>query len=66
MSDDRPTLLHIFIYSFETKNKRAKLVMVTFVFARDFMINLYTNGNRIWKKSSLPRPSIKLLTDSCL
>ena len=24
MSDDRPTLLHIFIYSFESINKRAK------------------------------------------
>ena len=56
MSDDRPTLLYIFLYSFETTYKRAKFVTVTFVLARDLMINLYTNSNRIWKKSSPPRP----------
>ena len=66
MSDDRPTLLHIFLYSFESTNKRAKFVTETFVLARDLIINLYTNSNRIWKKSSLPRPQIKLLTDSFL
>ena len=56
MSDDRPTLLHIFLYIFESTNKRSKFVTVTFMLARDLMINLYTNSNRIWKKLSLPRP----------
>ena len=45
MSDDRPTLLHIFLYSFESINKRVKFVTVTFVLARDLLINLYTNSN---------------------
>ena len=45
MSDDRPTQLHIFLYSCESTNKRAKFVTVTFVLARDIMINLYTNSN---------------------
>ena len=49
MSDDRPTQLHIFLYSFESTNKRAKFVTVTFVLAGDLMINLYTNSNRIWQ-----------------
>ena len=56
MSDDRPTLLHIFLYFFESTNNRAKSVTVTFVLARDLMIKFYTNSNRTWKKSSLPRP----------
>ena len=56
VSDDRPTLLHIFLYFFESTNKRAIFITLTFVLARDLMINLYTNSNRIWEKSSLPRP----------